>query len=155
MTPGKLHQKLTEWEALDKAATPGPWRLDGMGMFVFGPDMEMIVSESAEEKVILRGAGRGLPMEANAAFIAAARTALPEAIKEIRRLRTFVDIHDRLSAVERLQTENAELRDALTESVKLQSHYAKLLNMHDGGERIGFKDAEEWIARLQTLSKQA
>ena len=42
-----------------------------------------------------------------------------------------------------------ELLIALRQSVKLQSHYASLLNMHDGGERVGFKDAEAWIARLR------
>jgi hypothetical protein len=40
------------------------------------------------------------------------------------------------------------LRVALDESVKLQSHYAELLNMHDGGQRIGFEDGKAWIARL-------
>ncbi len=42
-----------------------------------------------------------------------------------------------------------ELRVALEESVKLQSHYASLLNLHDGGNRIGFTDADAWIARLR------
>lgn len=42
---------------------------------------------------------------------------------------------------------------ALEESVRLQSHYARLLNMHDGGERIGFMDANEWIARLVKIGK--
>lgn len=46
-----------------------------------------------------------------------------------------------------------ELRVALEESVKLQSHYADLLNMHDGGHRIGFKDAKAWIARLRETKK--
>lgn len=40
------------------------------------------------------------------------------------------------------------LRRALDESVKLQSHYAKLLNIHDGGERMQFTDREEWLRRL-------
>ena len=42
---------------------------------------------------------------------------------------------------------------ALEESVGLQSHYAKLLNMYDGGERIGFENAEAWIARLRECGK--
>ena len=49
-----------------------------------------------------------------------------------------------------------KLRIALNESVKLQSHYAELLNMHDGGQRIGFKDGAAWIRRLRetgTLQK--
>lgn len=42
-----------------------------------------------------------------------------------------------------------ELYYALEESVKLQSHYADLLNMFDGGQRIKFKDAKEWLERLR------
>jgi len=44
-----------------------------------------------------------------------------------------------------------EIREALDESVKLQSHYARLLNMHDGGKRLEFKDSNEWMARLRKL----
>lgn len=40
---------------------------------------------------------------------------------------------------------NGDALDALEESVKLQSHYAELLNMHDGGERRGFRSAKAWI----------
>jgi hypothetical protein len=40
------------------------------------------------------------------------------------------------------------LVDALEESVKLQAHYAKLLNMHDGGCRHAFFDGKEWMERL-------
>lgn len=42
-----------------------------------------------------------------------------------------------------------EMRVALEESVKLQSHYAMLINMHDGGERIQFANADAWLARLR------
>lgn len=42
-----------------------------------------------------------------------------------------------------------ELRIALRESVKLQSHYAKLLNQWDGGHRIIFKNSDAWISRLR------
>jgi hypothetical protein len=51
-----------------------------------------------------------------------------------------------LATIERLQT-------ALDESVKLQSHYATLLNGYDGGERRGFGDGEAWIARLRETGK--
>lgn len=47
-----------------------------------------------------------------------------------------------------LRDRNAQLYAALHESVKLQSHYAGLLNMHDGGERRKFESADAWIARL-------
>ena len=43
------------------------------------------------------------------------------------------------------------LAKALGESVKLQSHYAKLLNMWDGGKRMTFDGADAWMARLQEL----
>lgn len=43
-----------------------------------------------------------------------------------------------------------QLFRSLEELVKLQSHYAELLNMHDGGERHPFKDAEEWIKRVKS-----
>lgn len=43
-----------------------------------------------------------------------------------------------------------DLLIALEESVKLQSHYAGLLNNYDGGKRIEFKTPEAWIARLRT-----
>lgn len=46
-----------------------------------------------------------------------------------------------------------ELRIALDESVKLQSHYAKLLNAHDGGGRAGFENAAAWIARLRETGR--
>jgi hypothetical protein len=44
-----------------------------------------------------------------------------------------------------------ELREALEKSVKLQTHYAGLLNIWDGGQRMYFKDADEWLARLRYL----
>ena len=46
-----------------------------------------------------------------------------------------------------------DLEIALAESVKLQAHYAKLINMHDGGERAIFPTSEEWIARLRETGK--
>jgi len=47
--------------------------------------------------------------------------------------------------------EDSELMVALVESVKLQSHYAKLLNQHDGGERMQFENVAEWIERLRKV----
>ncbi len=43
----------------------------------------------------------------------------------------------------------ADLRTALDESVKLQAHYAKLLNQWDGGHRLIFPSTGSWIARLR------
>lgn len=44
-----------------------------------------------------------------------------------------------------------QLRNALNESLKLQSHYARLLNKYDNGERMSFYSIEDWIKRLKEL----
>lgn len=46
-----------------------------------------------------------------------------------------------------------EMQIALAESVKLQAHYADLLNMHDGGQRMIFADSAAWLARLREIGK--
>ena len=57
------------------------------------------------------------------------------------------------SEQEALRLRIVELQRALEESVKLQSHYASLLNQYDGGLRLGFGSADAWIARLRTLKQ--
>jgi len=52
-----------------------------------------------------------------------------------------------------LEAQLRETRAALEESVKLQSHYAGLLNAYDGGKRMQFKDAREWMRRLAEIKK--
>jgi len=47
----------------------------------------------------------------------------------------------------------ARLSVALEESVKLQSHYATLLNEYDGGRRATFADGAAWVARLVECKK--
>jgi hypothetical protein len=44
------------------------------------------------------------------------------------------------------------LRHALEESLKLQTHYASILNMHDGGNRMQFATVKSWIDRLASLA---
>ncbi len=46
-----------------------------------------------------------------------------------------------------------EVRAALEDLVQLQAHYAKLLNMHDGGQRHSFTSADEWIERRRELRR--
>lgn len=46
-----------------------------------------------------------------------------------------------------------ELTIALEESLKLQAHYAELLNGYDGGRRIIFKTKEKWLNRLEGQNK--
>lgn len=47
------------------------------------------------------------------------------------------------------------LKTALEESVKLQSHYAALLNSHDNGERLHFENADQWLERLDALKSES
>lgn len=54
----------------------------------------------------------------------------------------------RTASADRIAKAFPNLVKAIEASVKLQTHYAELLNMHDGGERIGFASADEWINRL-------
>lgn len=44
-----------------------------------------------------------------------------------------------------------ELEEALKASLELQSHYAKLLNMYDSGERITFPSIDKWIKRVKEM----
>ena len=46
-----------------------------------------------------------------------------------------------------------ELEKALYESLKLQSHYAELLNMYDNGRRMQFDTVEKWIDRLRFIKQ--
>lgn len=60
------------------------------------------------------------------------------------------DLHQTLDQGHR---QIALLYAALEESVKLQSHYAGLLNQYDGGQRLVFLDADAWIARLAATAR--
>lgn len=98
-----LESFISQVKAREAKTTQGPWALDSMGMFVFGPDMEMIASEGiigAEYgNTIIRGAGRGLPMASNADFIAHARTDIPtlvrlvEVLTEETQHRSWCNVH--------------------------------------------------------------
>ncbi len=47
----------------------------------------------------------------------------------------------------------ATLRIALQQSVSLQAHYARLLNMHDGGQRMIFETSEALVERLRKIGR--
>lgn len=47
-----------------------------------------------------------------------------------------------------------KLVNALAESLKLQSHYASLLNDYDGGKRMQFSSVKEWLERLEDLKRE-
>ncbi len=52
---------------------------------------------------------------------------------------------------ESLVTSEDELREALQESLKLQAHYARLLNDYDGGHRKIFDSVDAWLRRLRAM----
>ena len=49
----------------------------------------------------------------------------------------------------------AQLQYALEESVKLQNHYAGLLNDYDGGCRMRFQSARAWLKRLDETGRRS
>ena len=74
--------ELREWEALCQKATKGPWELEDSDGIHAIPTDRMIVSY-AEDCAFIE--------EADARFCAAARTAMPKLIAEVRRLRDETD----------------------------------------------------------------
>jgi len=52
------------------------------------------------------------------------------------------------------KTELEIVRNGLKESIKHQAHYAQLLNQWDGGERIVFKDVQQWLDRLKNIKEE-
>lgn len=61
-------------------------------------------------------------------------------------------VHIHLLA-QRARDEIVALREALDESVRLQSHYAALLNDYDGGKRMRF-NSDTWLSRLRALREK-
>jgi hypothetical protein len=45
------------------------------------------------------------------------------------------------------------MSEALVEAVKLQCHYAMLLNQYDGGHRTPFASVADFLARLDELRR--
>ncbi len=55
--------------------------------------------------------------------------------------------------VARFIQDRSALAVAMIESVKLQTHYAQLLNQYDGGDRTRFEDPQDWLDRMAELDK--
>ena len=84
MTPTRI----AELRALCAAATAGPWEVDGDGRDVCGFRERLGGASGRPPYEITENNGfMRNDMAADAAFIAGARTALPEALDEIERLR--------------------------------------------------------------------
>lgn len=63
---------------------------------------------------------------------------------------TFLDC--KFLKIKNMKYKKEELLIALEESLKLQAHYAKILNEYDNGERIIFENTEEWVNRLKNIN---
>jgi hypothetical protein len=55
--------------------------------------------------------------------------------------------------VAKLVFDRERMSNALDEAMKLQTHYAELLNNYDGGKRVGFQSGEAWMDRLEECGK--
>lgn len=75
-----------------------------------------------------------------------------ESIAEVKRLQD--EAHYQRERAKYHSDRADKLMAALETSVQFQSHYGQLLNVHDGGERMAFASADDWLARLDTLEKQ-
>jgi hypothetical protein len=77
-------EQLQHWRALAEAATPGPW------------EGESVWSDDSDSYYVAVADGRGLLdtyisiSDADAAFIAAARTAVPALLAEVERLQAVI-----------------------------------------------------------------
>lgn len=57
------------------------------------------------------------------------------------------------AAIRYAVVEAERIRGALDKSIKIQSHYAKLLNGYDGGKRMTFSNSQKWIERLEKIKE--
>jgi hypothetical protein len=72
----------------------------------------------------------------------------------VERVRDELPLEAAASQIYYLRARVAELESALEQSVKLQSHYAMLLNDWDGGTRLRFDSVKEWLAKLAALAQR-
>lgn len=90
-------ERLKELRALAEAATPGPWHIDG-------PNADDVVAEVSSLTVVPRTNGMLCAPRYDAAFIAASRSAVPELLDEVERLReslrNIAEISDDHSEIE-------------------------------------------------------
>ena len=100
-------ERLAEIEALANAATEGPWDRSDVAHHHDGSFMSVNLTEGPFDLVVCYGGGEPDDLErcaiahADAAFIAAASSLVPELVDEVRRLRAEI------------QTREADLRETI------------------------------------------
>lgn len=94
-------ERLREIEALCEVATPGPWIPTGYVMQDVRQDLPVVEDDYQPEVLVTDGGlywyssherarQLGTPKDADLNFVCASRTALPEAIADVRRLRGLI-----------------------------------------------------------------
>ncbi len=152
-------------EALEKAATPGPWLAKANELLWVGPDSlarhGRIVYPTLEDECIFR--------DGNAEMIAAVRNALPELLAEVRRLRLIKKTSDAsastlhagiMSLINRhhgppsiwdftswIDGELIRLREALAEVRRLRQ-------IEEAAKEVAANEAEDIDSRLRYVSVQ-
>ena len=93
-------EELAAIKALADAATPGPWSYTTVKPYATAPASESVAYVSPEMMFGDSVGGGYVDRVADAAFIAAARTAVPALLAEVERLRALVReflVHEDLS----------------------------------------------------------
>lgn len=80
-------EELAALEALTEAATAGPWEWNDHDLHAVSVANDDPWDPASGQKIIVTDSGAYPPEKDDAAFIAAARTAVPALIAEVRRLR--------------------------------------------------------------------
>jgi hypothetical protein len=98
-------KQLAEWEALANAASPGPWTTNGKVVRQYSDETSKVIAYINSED--------DHPWGDDALLVAAARTAMPELIAEVRRLRLANSAHEaREAAAARELTGDLHIRRA-------------------------------------------
>jgi hypothetical protein len=60
-------------------------------------------------------------------------------------------LEGRVQELSSVHDENEILKQAIIQSLKVQSHYACVLNLYDGSQRPIFSSVKEWITHLKVI----
>lgn len=124
-----LTKAIQEMERLERDATPGPWEIyrnsfdNDIGAIITTNPPRDYPTSYIDNAVVITDSGVYPPFEFDAQFIATARTFIPQAIAEIRRLETELDAEKKgndvmfqqkvkmVERIDRLERELLEARD--------------------------------------------
>lgn len=127
--------------ALCEAATPGPWYLDtgnrlrgAVSTLIDGVRRQVAMIDGQAAQFDMRNDNPAVTIDANAAFIAEARTLLPAALREVQRLR---------GELEQARAERDKLRGLVGEALgEAREGYSR------GWDGLDRRDATERLARI-------